>query len=84
MTVKQVRYSPSADALYVRLADGEHGWTEDLGDLRHVDYGKDGEVLGVEFLNPRASGVDLTDVPHAGEIGAELEKLGFRVTQPAT
>ena len=83
MTVMQIRYSPTADALYVRLGDGEHGWTEDLGDLRHVDYAKNGVVLGVEFLNPRASGIDLTDVPYAGEIGPELEKLGFRVRQPA-
>ena len=78
----QIRYSPTADALYVRLADGEHGRTEDLGGLRHVDYAKDGTVLGVEILNARATGVDLTDVPCADAIGPELEKLAFRVTQP--
>jgi uncharacterized protein YuzE len=79
----QIRYSPTADALYIRLADGEHGWTDDLGGLRHVDYGKDGMVLGVEILNPRVGGVDLTDVPQADEIGAELIRLGFKVKQPA-
>lgn len=79
----QIRYSPTADALYIRLADGEHGWTEDLGDLRHVDYAKDGTVLGVELLNARAAGVDLTNIPNADEIGPELERLAFRVTQPA-
>ena len=79
----QIRYSPTADALYVRLADGEHGWTEDLGRLRHVDYAKNGTVLGIEILNARAAGVDLTDVPQAEHIGPELEKLAFKVTQPA-
>ena len=78
----QIRYSPTADALYVRLADGEHGWTEDLGGLRHVDYAKDGRVLGIEILNARAAGVDLANVPNADVIAPELEKLAFRVTQP--
>jgi uncharacterized protein YuzE len=59
---QQMEYSERADALYVRLSDGEVARTEALGDLRMVDYDAAGQVVGIEFLGA-SHGLDLHDVP---------------------
>ena len=77
----RLQHSPRADALYVEFSDKLVAYTEDIsrGDeyTRGVDYDADGAPVGVEFLNV-SRGVDLTDVPHAHEIGRLLREHQIR------
>jgi len=57
-----VLYDEEADALYVLLSDAAVDHSKSLDDLRIVDYGADGAVVGVEFINASA-GIDLSEVP---------------------
>ncbi len=72
-----IQYDREVDALYVTLREAPCAYTRPLDDLRNVDYGADGQPIGVEWLRVR-EGVDLTDVPRAGEIEEAL-RGSFRV-----
>ena len=81
MSVK-LTYSEDADALYIRFgrkwrshktAEVPRGYSERL-----VDYGKDGEPVGVEILGTR-SGIDVDGLPMSEEIAALLQQDGFRL-----
>ena len=70
-------YSDTADALYVYLSDADAvERTQALDDRRMVDFGADGSVVGVEFLDASA-GVDLHDVPNAQEIEQLVRSLNL-------
>ena len=75
------RYSPTADALYVRFNDLRIAYTEDLSRNGHydrgIDYADDDTPVGVEFLSV-SRGVDLTDVPRADEIARLLREHKIR------
>lgn len=45
-------FDASVDALYLTLADGEVARTVEIDDGTNVDLNTDGNVLGVEVLNP--------------------------------
>ncbi len=76
-----LKYSPRADALYVRFTDRPVAYSEDISRngyyQRGVDYDDDDEPVGVELLNV-SKGVDLTGVPHADEIAQRLDELKIR------
>ncbi|MCA9825137.1 MAG: DUF2283 domain-containing protein [Dehalococcoidia bacterium] len=73
-------YDAEADVLYVTLADGDVEETVELDDLRLIDYGSDGRIVGVEFISPSA-GIDLHEVPFANAIERIIGQSGhqFRV-----
>ena len=83
------RYSPTADALYIRFNDRRIAYTDNISRRgyyeRGVDYADDDtpvgadddSPVGVEFLNV-SRGVDLTDVPHAEEIARLLREHQIR------
>lgn len=77
MTVR-VEHNPEADALYVWLADKPYAYGEDIDHERRIDYAQDGTPVGVEFTCI-SGGVDLKEIPHAGEIAQALGKLNIRV-----
>lgn len=81
MQLMQLKYSPRADALYVQLGDQPVAYSKDIsrdGDYtRGVDYAEDGTPVGVELLNV-SKGVDLTNVPRAGEVASLLSAHGIR------
>lgn len=70
MAFEPVVYNAQADTLYVRLTDQPVGSTTPLDDLRILDHGVDGTLVGVEFIDV-SRGIDLHDLP----FGAELERL---------
>lgn len=78
MTYPRVAFDPDADALYVYLASGVVAETRPLGDLRMVDYSKDGTVLGIEFVSA-SHGVDLSDVPFAPTVASAIGDSGLPI-----
>lgn len=52
------QYDPEADALYVRLGDGERARTVEIDDALYVDVDSEGHAVGIEILYP-ALGIDL-------------------------
>lgn len=79
----RIDYDPEDDAAYVYLSEHEDcARTERLDDLRLVDYGPDGELLGVELLYVNG-GVDLTGVPEVATVRRLLTERGIPVRVPA-
>lgn len=70
MAFEPVVYDAEADTLYVRLDDQPVVSTTPLDDLRILDHGADGTLVGVEFIDV-SGGIDLHDLPS----GPELEQL---------
>lgn len=54
-------YDREADALYVRLRDGERLRAVEVDDTTYIDVDADGRALGIEVLYP-SMGVHLTEV----------------------
>ena len=69
-------YDEEADVLYVTLLVEDVADTEELGDLRMIDYTADRRVVGVEFVSPSA-GIDLADVPLAADVEEVIRNSGF-------
>jgi uncharacterized protein YuzE len=78
MKYPYVTYDEDADVLYVYLSDGEVAETRNLGDLRLIDYSKDGAVIGIEFVSA-SNGVDLDSVPFAPTVAAAIGDSGFPI-----
>lgn len=67
-------YDGEADVLYVLLTDEAEAAidrTEEIGPNLHVDLDAQGNVVGVEFLYPRTTGIELGEVKK--RYGIELE-----------
>ena len=66
-------------------ADKPWAYTDDVSRGREyergIDYAEDGTPIGLEFLNA-SRGVDLTDIPRAREIAAELARCNIPVLAP--
>jgi uncharacterized protein YuzE len=81
----RAEYDSDVDALYVYLNDLPYASGRDLDEARRVDYGPDGTPRGLEFLSPRAVGVDLRGLAEGAGIGdipglaATLTAMGFTV-----
>lgn len=75
----KLKYDGKADALYIRLSQASFDHTKTLDDNRHLDFGKDGTLIGIEILYP-SLGVNVVGLPPSeAEIGRLLEKHGFKV-----
>lgn len=68
----RVQYDPSADAMYIRLADGEVADSDEVREGVVLDYDASGRVLGIEVLNlsqradnPREMAFELMGAPAA-------------------
>jgi uncharacterized protein YuzE len=78
-----VRFDPEADAIAVDFRErgpGDVARTRQMDERRLIDYGADGEPLGVEFLFV-SDGIDLADVPRADEVRRAL--AAFPTLSPA-
>jgi uncharacterized protein YuzE len=54
----KLAYDPTVDALYIRLIEGPRQvTTQRLTDDVAVDYGPDGEIVGIEILDATANAV---------------------------
>lgn len=47
----RVQYDPSADAMYIRLAEGIVADSDEVREGVVLDYDASGKVLGIEVLN---------------------------------
>lgn len=47
----RVEYDPTADAMYIRLAEGTVADSDEVRDGVVLDYDASGKVLGIELLN---------------------------------
>src|SRR5437016_11853373 len=82
-TVKlRVKHDPVADAVWVKLREGQYAETRELDSRRLLDIAADGTVLSVELLDV-SDGVDVRDLPAANEIATALQRQGLRVIQTA-
>jgi uncharacterized protein YuzE len=73
MESKKVRlaYDRTADALYLTVRAGKVDQTEPLDDSRIVDYDRDGDVLGYEFLGV-SDGIVVNGIP--GEVTDYIQR----------
>jgi uncharacterized protein YuzE len=49
----KVKYDPEADAVFLRLADGDVVDSEESQPGIIVDFDKDGKIVAIEFLNAK-------------------------------
>ena len=79
-----LNHYPDVDAIYLKLLNTEYGGGREVDDLRHINLDKDGNVLGIEFLNV-SDGVDLDGLPEEllPEISRLLEPAGVKINAPA-
>ena len=78
MKIVDVRHDIEADAIYVLFNDIPYSYGKSLDDERHIDFGEDGEVRGVELLCV-SDGVITDDLPNRAEIEQALEDRGIKV-----
>jgi uncharacterized protein YuzE len=74
----RIDYDRDADAAYVWLRLGlQYAYGEDLDSSRRIDYGLDGQPIGVELLNV-SQGVNLADLPERQEIARLLQEQAIQ------
>jgi uncharacterized protein YuzE len=78
----RTEYDKEHDAAYFAFSSAAAVRQERLSNLRVIDYGADGAVVGVEFVSP-SGGMDLTGVPRANEIAQAARELGLPVRRIA-
>ncbi|NJD26980.1 MAG: DUF2283 domain-containing protein [Chloroflexi bacterium] len=78
----RTEYDKEHDAAYFAFSSAAAVRHERLSGLRVIDYGANGDVVGVEFISP-SSGVDLIGVPRAEEIAQAARELGLPIRRNA-
>jgi uncharacterized protein YuzE len=74
-----VEYSREVDAMYIWLRRGvERAFGRKLDDSRYLDYGEDGQPIGVELLNV-SHGVETEGLPEKDAIERLLARRKIRV-----
>jgi uncharacterized protein YuzE len=66
----RVRYDEEADALYIKLREGEYHESDEIRDGFILDYDVDGNIIGIEILD---ASVHLAP--------AELSTVNFEITR---
>ncbi len=69
---------PQADAIYIYLRTLPVAYTEELDENRYVDYGADGEPVGIDLLQV-SEGVNTDDLPQQAEVEKVLTGLGVKI-----
>lgn len=67
MPVLRIELDEVANAAYAQLRDEPVQSTREIGEQRIVDYGADGDIVGIEFLDV-SHGVDLSELPQSDEL----------------
>jgi len=57
-----VKYDPLADALYIRVRDGDIVDSIEVRENLVVDFDKNGEVIGIEVINFSKSKIDIGEL----------------------
>jgi len=58
----RVKYDPLADALYIRVRDGNIVDSIEVRENLVVDFDKNGEVIGIEVINFSKSKIDIGEL----------------------
>jgi uncharacterized protein YuzE len=58
----RVKYDPLADALYIRVRDGDIVDSIEVRENLVVDFDKNGEVIGIEVINFSKSKIDIGEL----------------------
>jgi len=74
----RVRYDEEADALYIRLREGQYDESDEIREGFILDYDADGHIIGIEILeaSTELAPMDLGTVNF--EINRQLAKPGSR------
>ena len=48
-----IRYDPEADALYIKLREGDYEISEEIREGIIIDFDKNNEIIGIEILDAR-------------------------------
>ncbi len=76
----EIRYDGDADVLYIRISDQPAARSQELDDYRLIDLSQDGDIVGFEFVDARAVGVDLSNIdPQSGKT---IEQLVTKAALP--
>jgi len=67
----RVRYDEEADALYIKLREGEYHESDEIRDGFILDYDVDGNIIGIEILDASS---------HLAV--ADLSTVNFEITRP--
>jgi uncharacterized protein YuzE len=78
MELPFIEFDSEGDTVYVRLREDPVAYSREFGDLRNVDYTRDGEVVGVEFIG-FSGGVDLDALPERETLSEILADLSLVV-----
>lgn len=76
--MERTTYDREADAIYIRLADGQYAYGQDLDDSRRVDFDADGAPIGIELLNV-SDGVDVEDLPERQVVEDALHRMHISI-----
>lgn len=57
-----MKYDPLADALYIRVRDGDIVDSIEVRENLVVDFDKNGEVIGIEVINFSKSKIDIGEL----------------------
>lgn len=57
-----MKYDPLADALYIRVRDGDIVDSIEVRENLIVDFDKNGEVIGIEVINFSKSKIDIGEL----------------------
>ena len=70
----KIRYDQDADAMYVKLKEGEISETKEIDDNTILDYDKSGNVIGVEllFVKERIPSASLSKITFENVISAKI------------
>ncbi len=49
----EIRYDPEADAMYIKLREGEYEISEEIREGIIVDFDKNNEIIGIEILDAK-------------------------------
>jgi uncharacterized protein YuzE len=77
----KVLHDKRSDAIYIQFSELPYSYGNRLDDERYIDYGENGELLGISILDLRA-GVDLEGLPERDTIEKVLTERGIKVTRP--
>ncbi len=74
----RVELDESVEAIYIHLRDIPYAFGEDLDDSRRIDFGADGQSIGIELLNVDL-GVKIDGLPQREAIEKLLERYNIKV-----
>ena len=78
MKITKVIQDLKADAIYLLFNDIPYSHGQSLDDERHIDYGENGEIRGIELLCV-STGVITDDLPFRGEVERVLDDRGIKI-----